>query len=188
MARKKSKTSKMNRETYEKALLEYFHASKAYSDDQNPKTRRVWQESVLKTLKTYSSAISIMQWTQNIPLDWRLLLELNDAMQAVIDGKDPELFYVDPSDSYDSHLRFAKEVAVAFVKFADGEAARQERKKWVMENYGVSRSTLNEWVRFIKPANISDNDFGPEGDFLHSKTADHYRECKLKGRRRKLIS
>ena len=183
MARKKSKPAKLDRENYEKALLEYFDARNAYLDDQNPKTRRVWQESVLKTLQKYSSAISVMQWTQDIPLDWQFLLDLKEAMQAVIDGKDPELFHVDPSDSYDSDMRFAKEVAVAYVGFGKDKKDTQERKLWIMEEYSISRSTLNEWIRLIDVSNLDEELF--ELSAIHWTMADHYRENKLIARRRK---
>lgn len=184
MARKKFKTAKLDRENYEKALLEYFDARNAYRDDQNPKTRRVWQESVLKTLQQYSRAVNIMQWTQDIPLDWQFLLDLKEAMQAVIDGKDPELFHVDPSDSYDSHMRFAKEVAVAYVGFGKDKKDTQERKLWIMENYSVSRSTLNEWIRLIDASHLDDEELFDLFS-IHSGMADDYRENKLIARRRK---
>jgi hypothetical protein len=66
MARKKSKTSKKHREAYEKALLEYFHARNAYWNDKNPKTRRMWQGSVEKMLRAYSTGIDKMQWTPQL--------------------------------------------------------------------------------------------------------------------------
>ena len=183
MARKKSKTSKKHREAYEKALLEYFHARNAYWNDKNPKTRRMWQESVEKTLQAYSRAIAIMQWTQNIPLDWQLLLELRTAMTLVIDGKDSELFHVTPSDRHDSTMRFAKEVAVAYVSFGKDKEDIQKRKLWIMENYSVSRSSLNEWIRLIARSDLDQETVELAG--VHHQLADHYRENKLTGRRRK---
>lgn len=188
MARRRGVPRKKDREAYEKALDAYAKAKWAYDDNQTQSNRHAWQLAMVNLLHTYSGTRVPGNLNPTIPFQWEPLHHLYSAMRTIADGKDADLFHVDPSDRYDSMMTFAKEVAVAFVTLADSETARQERKTWVMENYGVSRSTLNEWVRFIKPANISDNDFGPEGGFLHSKTADHYRECKLKGRRRKLIS
>jgi len=70
-------------------------------------------------LGSYSRAISILQWTQDIPLNWVALGHLSSAMRAVIDGKDTDLFHITPSDRYDSEMRPAKEIAVGYM--ADGK-------------------------------------------------------------------
>jgi hypothetical protein len=186
MARRRPVPRKKDKEAYEKALYVYAEAAYAYDQNQTQSNRHAWQLAMLSLLEAYSrTSTGFHHLNPTIPFQWEPLHDLSRAMRTIIDGKDADLFHVDPSDRYDSMTIFAKEVAVAFVTLADSETARQERKKWVMENYGVSRSTLNEWIRLIKPSNISDNDFGPEGNFLHSTMADHYRENKLIARKRK---
>lgn len=185
MARRRGVPRKKDKEAYEKALYAYAKAKRAYDDNQTQSNRHAWQLAMVNLLSAYSNTRGAGNFNPTIPFQWEPLLDLYSAMRTTVDGKDADLFHVDPSDRYDSMMTFAKEVAVAFVTLADSETARQERKTWVMENYGVSRSTLNEWIRLIKPTNISDNDFGPEGGFLHSHMADHYRENKLIARKRK---
>ena len=174
MARRRPVPRKKDKEAYEKALYVYAEAAYAYDQNQTQSNRHAWQLAMVNLLRTYSDTRVPGNFNPTIPFQWEPLHDLSSAMSTIIDGKDADLFHVDPSDRYDSRMTFAKELAVAFVNFADGEAARQERKKWVMENYGVSRSTLNEWIRLIKPSNISDNDFGPEGGSLQSDMADHF--------------
>ena len=174
MARRRPVPRKKDKEAYEKALYVYAEAAYAYDQNQTQSNRHAWQLAMVNLLRTYSDTRVPGNFNPTIPFQWEPLHHLYSAMEATTDGKDADLFHVDPSDRYDSMTIFAKELAVAFVNFADGEAARQERKKWVMENYGVSRSTLNEWIRLIKPSNISDNDFGPEGGSLQSDMADHF--------------
>lgn len=186
MARKRGVPRKKDKEAYEKALYTYAKAKWAYDDNQTQSNRHAWQLAMVNLLRAYHDTRVAGNFNPTIPFQWEPLLDLYSAMRATVDGKDADLFHVDPSDRYDSMMTFAKEVAVAYVSFGKDKKDTQERKLWIMEKYSVSRSTLNEWIRLIDASNLDEEDF--ELFRTHSRMADHYREHKLKGRRRKLIS
>jgi len=106
---------------------------------------------------------------------------LSVAMRSVVDGKDTDLFFVTPSDRYDSHMIFAKGFAVGYIAKAETKEDQQTRKQWIMEQYGISRSLINEWIKNTTPHNYDEK---IDGSIL-SHLIDYYRENKLKGRKRK---
>jgi hypothetical protein len=186
MARRRGVPRKKDKEAYEKALYAYAKAKRAYDDNQTQSNRHAWQLAMVNLLSAYHNTRGAGKFNPTIPFQWEPLLDLYSAMRTTVDGKDADLFHVDPSDRYDSMMTFAKEVAVAYVSFGKDKKDTQERKLWIMEKYSVSRSTLNEWIRLIDASDLDQEAVELTG--MQHTMADHYREHKLKGRRRKLIS
>jgi len=181
MLLERSSTPDKDKKAYEKAVAKYDAAYWAHDDNKTDSTRRAWQESMAALLKTYDDAFGMWGSAQPITLDSMALHHLMSALDTVIEGKDTDLFYVTPSDRYDSEMRLAKEIAVGYVADGKTEESRQEKKRWIMKKYGISRSLLNEWIRTTNPY---DYDYELDGSLL-SDMIDHYRKNKLTGRRRK---
>lgn len=183
MAQKKSAGTRKEIQAYKRARDRYMDACWAHNHESNKsdKTRRAWQEAMLDLLNVYSRTSLPRKLNPGIPLDWMPLADLSVAMRSVVDGKDTDLFFVTPSDRYDSHMIFAKSFAVGYIAKAETKEDQQTRKQWIMEQYGISRSTVNEWIKNIAP---HDYDEEIEGSIL-GDMIDHYRENKLTGRRRK---
>ena len=181
MALKKKRRVRKEVRAYEKARDRYMDAFWSYEENKSAKHRRAWQEAMRDLLYAYERTSKSRQLNPGIPLDWIPLSHLTSAMRSVIDGKDTDLFNVEPSDRYDSSLNSAKQVAIGYVAKAKTPAETQNRKRRVIDWYGISRSTLNEWIRVMPPY-----DYDEEiDDNLLSYCIEHYRKNKLIGRRRR---
>lgn len=180
MTQKKSANARRYIEVYERALQQYIDSCHTYFENKNMKTRRVWQQSIAKTLSAYCDAI-VIKGNQSIALDWQIVADLSNAMETTLDGKDAELFHVVPSDRYNWKMQFAKAIAVGYIAKAKTKENQQTRKQWIMEQYGISRSLINEWIRNTTPHNYDEK---IDGTIL-SHLIDYYRKNKLKGRKRK---
>jgi hypothetical protein len=153
----------------------------AFRDNKSDEHRRVWQKAMYDLLTTYARTSKPRKFNPGIPLDWMPLADLSSAMGSVIEGKDTDLFFVDPTDRYDSSMIFTKKIAVGYVAKAKNGVETQKRKKEVIDWYGISRSTLNEWIRAVPPHDYDEELDGP----VLSDCIDHYRNNKLTGRRRR---
>ena len=178
----RSSTPHKDKKAYEKAVAKYEAAYWAHDDNKTDSTRQAWQESMVVLLEAYNHAFGMWGSAQTIALDWMALKHLMSAMRTVIEGKDTDLFYVTPSDRYNSKMRRAKQIAVDYVAAGKTPESRQEKKRWIMKEYGISRSLLNEWIRTTEP----DIDYNYEefSGYLFN-LSDYYKKNKLVGRKRK---
>ena len=173
---------------YETAFETYVHSLWEFKDTPSDAARRRWQQSLLGLIEAYVLVlhypdISPKYRRRALSFPWQPLHDIQSALGDVLDGKDTDLFLVTPSDRYDSTMRFAKEVAVAYVAHAKDKESRRKRKLAIMEQYSISRSSLNEWIRTNGPSALVEETI--EMGNLLSNMADHYRDNKLTGRRRK---
>ena len=166
---------------YEKAVGLYLQALDQFKETGRDNDRIKWQKAMADVLDAYSRATGMLEFSRDVTFNWHILLDLKEAFKSVVDGKDADLFAVTPSDRYDSIMRLAKEVAVGYVAAGQTNEHQQKNKRWIMKEYGVSRSSLNEWIRTTIPY---DYDHEIDGSLL-SDMIDHYRKNKLTGRRRK---
>lgn len=181
MALKKKRRVRKEVRAYEKARDRYMDAFRSYEENKSAKHRRAWQEAMRDLLYAYERTSKPRQLNPGIPLDWIPLSHLSSAMRSVIDGKDTDLFYVSPSDKYDSQMIFAKSLAVGYIDEAETNEDQRARKTKVMKDYGISRSTINEWIKNITPFYLDKE----VDDRLYGDMIDYYRENKLTGRRRR---
>ena len=166
---------------YEKARDRYMDAAYTFEEDRSVKNRKLWQRAMLDLLQAYSRTTKPKMFNPAIPLDWIPLSHLTTALNRVVEGKDPDLFLVDPSDKYDSAMVFAKQIAVGYIEKAETREEKQLRKGNVIEWYGISRSTLNEWIRALPSYDYDEE----TDDSVLSYFIDYYRNNKLTGRRRR---
>ena len=182
MGKSGKKPSVKKKRDYEKALNTYMSAKRAFQETGNDADRHRWQRSMQSLLHTYSAATGMLGISREISLYWEVVHDLSAGFQSIVDGKDSDLFQFLPSDKYDSTMRSAIATAVRYVIDASDETDKQRRKCWIMEMYGVSRSTLNEWIKTKHPADPLDPEI-ESAMFEHY--IDYYRKNKLTGRRRK---
>jgi hypothetical protein len=166
---------------YEKAVGLYLQALDQFKETGRNKDRINWQKAMLEVLNSYNLATGVFEFSRDVTFNWHIQLDLREAFRSVIDGKDADLFTVTPSDRYDSMMCLAKELAVGYVAAGQTNEHQQENKRWIMKEYGISRSSLNEWIRTTNP---HDYDREVDGSLL-SNMIDLYRKNKLTGRRRK---
>ena len=183
MLLERSSTPDKDKKAYEKSVAKYKAAYWAYDDNNTDSTLRAWQESMAALLIAYDTTNSRSERTQDIPLAKIATWHLISAMATVIDGKDTDLFHVTPSDRYDRFMRLAKMFAVGYVADRTTDESQQEKKRWIMKEYGISRSLLNEWIRTTDPVDYDDKDIIDRSRLF--QMVDHYRKNKLTGRRRK---
>ena len=159
-----------------------MRASWAFQETGNDADRRRWQRSMLSLLHAYSAATGLLGISREISLYWEVVNHLSKAFQSIVDGKDADLFEVSPSDQYGSTMRLAIELAVSYVNQGTTKEDQQNRKRLIMTEYGIARSTLNEWIKNTKP-NFRYNDEEYPG--LFSDMSDYYKKYKLIGSKRK---
>jgi hypothetical protein len=172
---------------YETAFETYVHSLWEFKDTPSDAARRRWQQSLLGLIEAY---VLVLHYPVIFPkyrrralsFPWEPLHDIQSALGDVLDGKDTDLFLVTPSDRYAWQMRYAIALAVRYVIDAVTNENKQSRKRYIMKEYGISRSTLNEWIRTKEPSPPIEPEFGYDG---LSSLADHYRENKLTGRRRK---
>jgi hypothetical protein len=164
----------------------YVQAREKFKETGRDKDRIKWQKAMADVLNAYSRATGMLEFSRDVTFDWHILLDLREAFKSVVDGKDADLFTVLPSDKYDSTMEGAICFAVRHVLDGSNESEKQKRKRWIMENYGVTRSALNSWIRTKDPGESMPNDETDWKGQLLSYYVAYYRKYKLTGRRRKL--
>ena len=170
---------------YERAYETFVDARWAFQEKGGDAARRRWQESLSELLWKYSGVLRYPLPERNrqaLSLPPPAVFDIMVALRDVLDGKDTDLFLVTPSDRYNSRMQYATELAVRYVIDAVTNEDKQSRKRYIMKEYGISRSTLNEWIRTKEPSPPIEPEFGYHG---LSSLAGYYRENKLTGRRRK---
>ena len=80
-------------------------------------------------------------------------------------------------------MRFAIELAVSYVNAAITKEDRQTRKQYIMREYEISRSLLNDW---IKSTQLDFTYHEEDLSGLLFEMSDYYKKHKLTGRKRKL--
>jgi hypothetical protein len=178
--------SAKEKRTFEAAQNTYGRSWNELQDTGTDAARKSCQESLLGLIDAY---IQVLHYPDLFPkhrrralsFPWRPLFAIRSALSDVLDGKDTDLFLVTPSDRYAREMRHAIELAVQYVIDAVTNEDKQSRKRYIMKEYGISRSTLNEWIKTKEPSPPI-----PQ-EIVHnhlSSCANYYRENKLIARRR----